>query len=204
MSFPPSLTLPRCGSKRRSTTRATDACPETRCEAREPVKNRPESEGKDRRRTDHTPAKGDARPHHAHRQYPQRKVAQLPCAGGKPPSIGVALAERLQGRQALDAVEKLRAEGLERPLAPVAGVALALREGAGRDQGHERGDQHHRRNRHVPDGGEDEERERRQNRDAEVRDVLPKKRLELLNPIDDREHYPASALPGEPCRTPRR
>jgi hypothetical protein len=43
----------------------------------------------------------------------------------------------------------------------VAGAPLALHEGAGRDQGHERENQHHRRDRHVPEGNEDEDRERR-------------------------------------------
>ena len=83
------------------------------------------------------------------------------------------------------------------------GAALALRECARRNQGHEREDQHHRRDRHVPESNEDENRERRQHRDADLRDILPEKRLELLNPIDDRKHDPAGALAGEPCRAQR-
>ncbi len=127
-------------------------------------------------------------------------VAQFPRSGGQPSAVGDALAECLQGRQALDAVEKLRAEGLQRPLTPVARAALALREGARRDQGHDREDQHDRRNRHVPEGNKDEDRQRRQHRDADLRDILPEKSLELLDPIDNREHHPAGALAGKPCR----
>jgi hypothetical protein len=65
----------------------------------------------------------------------------------------------------LNAIEELGAERFERPLASVAGAALARREGARRDQRHERKGQHHGRYRHIPERDEKKNRERRQYRD---------------------------------------
>ena len=174
-----------------------------RLDAHQTVRDPPDSERQGRCSADRDPAIGDAAGHHPHRQYAQRAVAQFPCPGGETPSIGGALTERLQSGQALDAVEKLRPERLQSALTAVAGTAFALREGARRDQGYQSEHQHHRRDRHVPEGNEDEDRERGQHRDADLRDILAEKRLQLLDPIDDREHHPAGALAGEPCRTQR-
>ena len=127
-------------------------------------------------------------------------VAQLARPLGEPPAKGPALAERLQGRQALDAVEKLRAEGFQRLLAPLAGAALDVDEDGRRDQGDECRDQHHRRDRHVPEGDEGKDRERRQHRDRQLRHVLAEKGLQLLDAVDDRQHDPAGALAGKPGR----
>ena len=173
-------------------------------DAHQAVRDPPDGEGQGRRSADRHPAIGDAAGHHAHRQDPQRTVAQAPALWRQADVHRRALTECLQGRQALDAVEKLRAERLQRALAPLAGAALALRESARRDQGHEREDQHHRRDRHVPEGDEDEDRQRRQHRDAELRDILAEKSLQLLDPVDDRQHYPAGALAGKPSRAQRR
>ena len=172
-------------------------------DAHQAVRDPPDGEGQGRRSADRDPAIGDAARHHAHRQHPQRMVAKLPRSDGKPAPIGRALTECLQGRQALDAIEKLRAERFQGALAPMARAALAMGEGARRDQGHEREDQHHCRDLHVPEGDEDEDRQRRQHRDAQLRDILAEKSLQLLDAVDDRQHHPAGALAGKPCRAQR-
>ncbi len=156
--------------------------------------------GKRQRRcgADRHPAIGDAAGHYPGRQDAQRRVAEVARLLRQPPAIGGALAERLQCRQALDAVEKLRAERLQGLLAPLAAAPLDRDEHGRRDQGDQCEDQHHRRHRHVPEGDEGEDRERGQHRDAELRHVLAEKGLQLLDPVDDRQHHPAGALAGKP------
>ncbi len=172
-------------------------------DAHQAVRDPPDGESQRRRRADRHPAISDAAGHHAHRQDPQRMVAQFPRPNGKPSPIGGALAECLQSRQSLDAVEEFRAEGLQGALPPVAGTALTIREGTRRDQGHERKHQHHHRDRHVPEGDENEDRERRKHGDTKLRHILAEKSLQLLDPVDDREHHPAGALAGKPSRPER-
>ena len=64
-------------------------------DAHQTVRDPPDGEGQGRRRANRDPAIGDAAGHHAHRQYPQRAVAQFPRPGGETPSISGALAECL-------------------------------------------------------------------------------------------------------------
>ncbi len=149
---------------------------------------------------DRHPAIGDAAGHHSGRQHAQGAVAQLARLVGEPHAKGPALTERLQGRQALDAVEKLGAESFEGPLATVAGTLLEVHEDGRREQSHQRKDQHHRRHRDIPEGDEDEDRNRRQDGDRQLRHVLAEKGLQLFDAVDDRQHDPAGAFAGEPGR----
>ncbi len=164
------------------------------------VRHPPHSERQGSGGADRHPAIGNATGHHTHRNHPQRAVAQLARPIGEPAAIGRTLAERLQGRQALDTVEELRAEGFEGPLAPVAGAALDLEKDCGGDQGHERESEHHRGDRHVPEGDEGEDCQRSQHRDRQLRNVLTEEGLQLLDAVDDRQHDAAGALAGEPSR----
>jgi hypothetical protein len=75
-----------------------------RLDAHQPVRYAPYGERQGRGGADRHAAIGDAAGHHAHRQYSQRAVAQLPRPFGQPTAIGLSLPERLQGRQTLDAV----------------------------------------------------------------------------------------------------
>ena len=171
-----------------------------RLEAHLSVRHPPYAERQRRRGTDRNTAIGDAAGHHAEPQYAQGAGAELAGAGGEPAAVGGALAERLQRRQSLDAVEKLRAERLQRLLAVVAAAALVLQENRRRDQCEQRKGQHHPRHRHVPEGDEDKDRQGCQHRDRQLRHVLAEKALQLLDAVDDRQHDPAGALAGEPGR----
>ena len=95
-----------------------------RLDRHQPVGDPPYPERQRRGGADRDPGIGDAAGHHARREDAHRRVRQLVRALGEPPAIGCALAERLQGRQALHRVEELRAEALHRLLARRAGPAL--------------------------------------------------------------------------------
>ena len=88
-----------------------------RLDRHQPVRHPPHPERQRRRRADRDAAIGDAAGHHAGRQHAHRRVGQQPRPLGEPPAVGGALAERLQGRQALHGVEEFRAEPLHRLLA---------------------------------------------------------------------------------------
>ncbi len=85
-------------------------------------------------------------------------------------------------------------------MAPVAAAAFDVDEHGWRDQRYQRCDQHHRRDRHVPEGDEDEDRQRRQHRDRQLRHVLAEERLQLFDAVDNRQHDPTGALAGKPGR----
>jgi len=85
---------------------------EQRLYAHLPMRYPPHGERQRRGGADRHPAIGDAAGHDAGRQYPQRGVAQLARPLRQPAAIGRTLAERLQGRQALDAVEELEPKDL--------------------------------------------------------------------------------------------
>ncbi len=61
-------------------------------------------------------------------------------------------------------------------------------------------DQHDGRDRQVPPHDEQKDRDRRQRGDADLGQVLAEKALQLLDPVDDRQHDAAGALAGEPGR----
>ncbi len=113
---------------------------------------------------------------------------------------GAALAKRLQRRQSLDAVEEFGAKRFERLLAALAAAALDMDEHGRGDQRDQRKHQHHCRYRHVPKGDKGKNGQRRQNRDRHLWDVLTEKGLQLLDPVDNRQHDPAGALAGKPRR----
>jgi len=86
----------------------------------------------------------------------------------------------------------------------VAGAAFDAEEHSGCYQGNEGEHQHHRRDRYIPEGDKDEDRERRQHRNRHLRHILAKKGLQLLDTINDRQHHAAGALASEPGRAQRR
>ena len=77
------------------------------------------------------------------------------------------------------------------------------REHARREQRHQGGDQHDRGDRHVPPDDKDKDRQRGQHRDRDLRHILAKKALQLLDAVDHRQHDAAGALAGEPGRAQR-
>jgi hypothetical protein len=116
-------------------------------------------------------------------------------------AIGGALPERLEGRQPLDGIEEFRAEALHRLVPGAASAALHLVPRDRCDQRDQGRDQHDYRDRQIPPHDEQEDRDRRQRGDTDLRQVLAEKALQLLDAVDQRQHDPAGALAGEPGRS---
>ena len=132
-----------------------------------------------------------------------RIVVSDSCARalGEPAAIGGALAERLQGRQALHRVEEFRAEALHRLLARHGRVPpsiLLKTAGATRVTSAATsitaatGTSHHTIKAKIASGVSAAT--------ADLRHVLAEKALQLLDAVDHRQHDAAGALAGEPGR----
>jgi hypothetical protein len=115
-----------------------------------------------------------------------------------------ALAEGLQGRQALHRVEEVGAEGPVGSIASEAGLAVPAVPEGGRQQYGERRHQQHERHRQIHEGDEREDEERREGGHEELGQVLAEVHLELLHAFHEREHDVAGAGPGEVRGTERR
>ena len=117
----------------------------------------PCAERQRRRRAERGAEVGEAAGQHVQRQHPERRVRQSARLGAEHRAVRLALAERLQGRQALDRVEELLAERLERvvpPLGRAAGLAMHCRRQEQREQGRA---QHDGGDGEVPPGDEEED-----------------------------------------------
>ena len=146
---------------------------------------------------------GNAARQDAGAEYQERAVGQRAGLVGQHPSVGAALAERLQGRQALHRVEELLAECLEGALTLARRRAGALVHNPGCHQGEQCGAQHHRGDGDIPERHEGEDREWRKGGDRHLRDVLAEEGLQLLDAVDDRQHHTAGTLRAEPSGTER-
>jgi len=119
---------------------------------------------------------------------------------GQHAAVGGALAERLERREPLHGVEELGAEGFHRRALRHAGGAVEPAERRRQHQAGERDREHERRDRQVPPSDDREERDRREGCDRELRHVLSEEGLQLLDPVDEREHDGAGTLAREPRR----
>ena len=106
----------------------------------------------------------------------------------------------LEGRQTLDGVEEFRAEALHRLVPDAAPAALDLVPGDRRGERDQGRHQHDRRDRHIPPRDKGEDRNRRQRGDADLRQILAEKALQLLDPVNQRQHDAAGAFAGKPGR----
>jgi hypothetical protein len=134
------------------------------------------------------------------RQDPERAVGQAAGAPGQPLGKGGALAERLQRGQPLQGIEELLAERLERrrpgDRGPLVGVVHHHRQ---RQRGGCRCQQHGR-GRHVPPGQHGEDHHGGAGGNGQLRQIGAEECLQLLHPVDHRQHDPAGALRPEPGR----
>ena len=86
------------------------------------------------------------------RQHPERAVRQGACPLGELLREGAALAERLQRRKTLHAVEELFSERSEGRSAVDRGALVGVMDQHWQSQRREGGDEHDRGRRHVPPG----------------------------------------------------
>ena len=97
---------------------------------------------------------GEAAGQHVQGEDPEGAVGERSGLGGEHAAVGSALPEGFQGGQALDGVEELLAERLERGLSHAGGSGGFAVNGGGEDQGEERGGEHDGGDRDVPPGDE--------------------------------------------------
>ena len=148
------------------------------------------------RRADGDAGVGDAagegvRPEHAHGAVEEGVALVLEQLRPRP-----ALAEGLEGRQALDRIEELGAEGGVRLLAPPAVPAVEPMPGGGGDERDQRGEEERQRDGQIDDGDAGEDQDRREGGHDELGQVLAEVHLELLDPLDHRQDH----VPGPGCR----
>ena len=161
------------------------------------VADTPGADGERRRRADGDGGVGDAARQRVGAEHPHGGVEERLGLLLETARARRGLAEGLQRGQPLHGIEKLRAEGFVGLAAREAGPAVPAMPEAGRQQ---RGDgrrQHHQRHRQVEEGDEREDQQRRQRRHEELRQVLAEVDLELLDPLDHREHDVARAVAHE-------
>ena len=167
-------------------------------EAHEPVRHAIGTHAEGHGSSDRDGHVGDAAGHGAGRQHPHGAVRELARFLRQHAAVGGTLAEGLERRQTLDGIEELGTEGLERPLARQARAPVETVEEHGQEEAEEGCRDHDACYRQVPPGDDGEDREWGQACDAELRQILPEEGLQLLDPVDDREHDPAGALAREP------
>ncbi len=139
---------------------------------------------------------GDAARQRVAAQHPHgaaEKVARfdLELVGAR-----LALAERLQRRQALDGIEELGGERGIGLLPPHRAPDVPLVPQRRRQQRHQGEGQHDQRHRQVDEGDDGEDQDRREERDQELRQELAEIGLELLDAVDHGERERARALPS--------
>ena len=108
-----------------------------------------------------------------------------------------ALAERLEGGETLHRVEELRREPAIRLRAAHAAPRIPSLERRGREQGEHRESEHQSGDRKVEPGEQHEDDNRSDEGDQKLRQVLAEVRLELLDPVDHRDHDRTGALEPE-------
>ena len=131
------------------------------------------------------------------REHPHRAPEHLVCAFCQEPPARGALTEGLERRQSLDRIEEIRRERAV-GLGP---AHAALRLEALKRNRCEQGE--HREAEHQPGHGQVVERQHREDDergghgDEELRQVLTKVGLELLDPVDHRNHHRPGPLQAE-------
>ena len=140
---------------------------------------------------------GEAAGQRVGREYPHRAPEDLVRAFGQQPAARGALAERLEGGETLHRVEEFRREPpiRLRPAHAAAGVpALERRR---REQGEHREGEHQGGNGEIEVGEQHEDDDRGDEGDQKLRQVLAEVGLELLDPVDHRDHDRAGAFEPE-------
>jgi hypothetical protein len=130
----------------------------------------------------------DAAREHVRAEHPHRALEQRPAFLLQQAAARRALPERLEGRQALQRVEELRAVRGVRAVTREARRALATVPDDRRQQREQRGGERDERHRQIDEGDEGEDQHGRQRGHRELRQVLTEVHLELLDPLDHREH----------------
>ncbi|MFO1080005.1 MAG: hypothetical protein U1E23_05175 [Reyranellaceae bacterium] len=146
---------------------------------------------------------GDAAGQRVGRQHPHGALEQVARLDRQLVGARLALAERLEGGEALDRIEELGGERGIGLLAPKRVLDVPLVPQRWREQRHHGEAQHDQRDRQVDRRHHREDQQGRQQRDHELRQELAKIGLELLDPVDQRQGQAARALAADRARPER-
>ena len=140
---------------------------------------------------------GEAAGERVGREHPHRAPEDFVRTLGQQPAARGALAERLEGREALHRVEELRRESAVGMRAAHAAPRIPPLEERRCEQGEHRKAEQQRGDGEVEEGEQHEDDQRGDEGDQELRQVFAEVSLELLDPVDHRDHDRAGTLEPE-------